>query len=76
MHPLLIKTMISISSLILIAKYIAGVAIAFAVICAPAWIARQADKGKQDMYTVRTGSWLFGWSIIGWFYALFVSAKK
>ncbi len=66
----------NVSTLILIAKYIIGTMIVISIICAPAWVARQTDKGKQDMHIVRTGSWLFGWSIIGWFYALFIGTKK
>ena len=68
--------MINTATIILIIKYILGASIFIGIICAPAWIARQADKGKQDMYLVRLGSWLFCWSVIGWFYALYVSAHK
>ena len=74
--PLSYNKMISISTTVLIIKYIAATSIFVGIVCAPAWIARQSDKGKQDMFIVRTGSWLFGWSIIGWFYALFIGAKK
>ena len=68
--------MINISTLILITKYIAAAMITIGIVCAPAWIARQTDKGKQDMFRVRLGSWLFGWSIVGWFYALFIGTRK
>lgn len=69
-------TMISISTLILLIKYILATSILIGIVCAPAWIARQTDKNKQKMFTVRLGSWLFGWSIIGWFYALIIGTKK
>ena len=46
------------------------------IILAPAWIARQNGKGKPDMQAVRLASWVFGWSIIGWFWALYWATKK
>lgn len=75
MHfPLFYK--MTIATVILVTKYIAAVSILVGIVCAPAWIARQTDKNKQDMFLVRLGSWLFGWSVIGWFYALAISARK
>ncbi|MBQ7949374.1 MAG: hypothetical protein IKA73_02775 [Alphaproteobacteria bacterium] len=46
------------------------------IICAPAWLARQTKKNKQDMILVRLGSWLFLWSGVGWLWALYWSVKK
>lgn len=68
--------MIDISTAILIVKYILAISILTGILCSPAWIARQTEKNKQDMFLVRLGSWLFGWSIIGWFYALVIGTKK
>ena len=69
-------TMINTAIIVLIIKYMVAISIFIGIVCAPAWIARQTDKGKQDMCLVRLGSWLFGWSIVGWFYALVVGTKK
>ncbi|MBR4860114.1 MAG: hypothetical protein IKV10_02320 [Alphaproteobacteria bacterium] len=66
----------TVSVIILVIKYLAAISILVGIICAPAWIARQTGKNKQDMYLVRLGSWLFVWSIIGWFYALVIGTKK
>ncbi len=74
--PILITAMITTTTIILIIKYILATSILVGIICAPAWIARQTDKGKQDMFLVRLGSWLFGWSLVGWFYALVIGTKK
>lgn len=49
---------------------------AIGIILAPSWIARQNGKGKPDMHAVRLASWVFGWSIIGWFWALYWATKK
>ncbi|MBQ8473546.1 MAG: hypothetical protein IJ500_01645 [Alphaproteobacteria bacterium] len=68
--------MIDIPTIILIVKYIVATSIFIGIVCAPAWIARQTDKNKQKMYLVRLGSWLFGWSIVGWFYALIIGTRK
>ena len=74
--PILITAMITTTTIILIIKYILATSVLVGIICAPAWIARQTDKGKQDMFLVRLGSWLFGWSLVGWFYALVIGTKK
>lgn len=61
---------------LLVIKYIASIAIVLAIILAPAWLARQNGRGKNDMILVRLGSWLFLWTGIGWLWALFWSSKK
>lgn len=66
----------SMELILLIAKYAAAVALLVLVILAPAWIARQTKRGKQDMILVRLGSWLFLWTGIGWLWSLFWSVKK
>ena len=61
---------------LLILKYALAVLLAIGVFMAPAWIARQNGRGKPDMHAVRLGSWIFGWSIIGWLWALFWATRK
>jgi hypothetical protein len=63
-------------NLLLILKYALCAAIAVGIILAPAWLARLNGKGKYDMLLVRISSWLFGWTGIGWLYALFISVRK
>lgn len=62
--------------ILLALKYLAAIAILTVVILTPAWLARQTGKSKQDMILVRLASWIFGWTGIGWLWALFWSAKK
>lgn len=57
-------------------KYVASIAIVLAIVLAPAWLARQNARAKNDMILVRLGSWLFLWTGVGWLWALFWSAKK
>ncbi len=57
-------------------KYVASIAIVLAIVLAPAWLARQNGRAKNDMILVRLGSWLFLWTGVGWLWALFWSAKK
>ncbi|MBE6462107.1 MAG: hypothetical protein E7006_04715 [Alphaproteobacteria bacterium] len=62
--------------ILLIIKYTIAVILTVGIILAPAWIARQNGKGKPDMHAVRLGSWIFGWSFIGWLWALFWGVRK
>lgn len=62
--------------ILLIIEYAIGILIVAGIIMAPAWVARQNGKGKPDMYAVRLASWVFGWSIIGWIWALYWATKK
>ena len=68
--------MMNISEILLIAKYAACVLVLLGLILAPAWVARQNGKDKPAMQAVRLGSWVFGWSLIGWIYALYQAIKK
>ena len=61
---------------LLIIKYTLCVLLTIGIIFAPAWVARQNGKGKPDMHAVRLGSWIFGWSIIGWLWSLFWATRK
>ena len=67
---------VNVSDVLYIAKYVACAVIAIGIFFAPAWIARQNGRGKPQMHAVRLGSWIFGWSIIGWLWALFWATKK
>lgn len=68
--------MITPSDILLVAKYTVAIMIVITIILAPAWLARQTGKNKQDMILVRLASWIFGWTGIGWLWALFWAAKK
>lgn len=61
---------------LLVVKYAICVLLLLGVILAPSWIARQNGKGKPQMQAIRLGSWVFGWSIVGWFWALYWAVRK
>jgi hypothetical protein len=63
-------------NVVLILKYIVLVGIFVCLVLAPAYLACVNNSAKYDRMRVRVGSWLFGWSFVGWIFALFVSAKK
>ena len=63
-------------NIMLILKYVAVVCILVCLILTPAYLACVNNSSKYDSMRIRTGSWLFGWTFIGWLFALFVSAKK
>ncbi|MFQ6695707.1 MAG: superinfection immunity protein [Alphaproteobacteria bacterium] len=42
----------------------------------PTYLAIINNSSKYDRMRVRVGSWMFGWTFVGWLFALFVSAKK
>jgi hypothetical protein len=48
----------------------------FAIMMAPAWLAAENGKGKFDAGLVRIASWLFGWTGVGWLFALYWAVKK
>lgn len=73
--PITLKMLNNIEILTII-KYVTCALILLGIFFAPAWIARQNGKGKPDMHAVRLGSWIFGWSIIGWLWALFWATRK
>lgn len=68
--------MITTAEIILYIKYVLCILIAIGIFMAPAWVARQNGKGKPDMHAVRLGSWVFGWSIVGWLWSLFWAVRK
>ncbi|MBO8407550.1 MAG: hypothetical protein IAC77_03785 [Proteobacteria bacterium] len=68
--------MVTTFNILLAVKYIIAAAIVVAIVLAPAWLARQTKKSKQDMILVRLASWLFLWTGVGWLWSLFWSSKK
>jgi hypothetical protein len=46
------------------------------ILLTPAYLAAANDRSKYDVMRTRMGSWMFGWSFIGWFFALFIASKK
>ena len=57
-------------------KYIVAILLIAAVVLAPAYFAQQTQKDKTDMTRIRIGSWLLGWSVVAWIWALFKSVQK
>lgn len=74
--PLYTNKMLNNIDFVLVIKYILCALLTISIIFAPAWIARQNNKGKPDMHAVRLASWIFGWSIIGWLWSLFWATRK
>lgn len=68
--------MINMSNILLVLKYIAAIIIFVCIVLTPAYLASANDRSKYDKMRVRMGSLMFGWSFIGWIFALFISAKK
>jgi len=68
--------MITLSDILPVAKYAISILIIAVIVLAPAWLARQTGKNKQDMILVRLASWIFGWTGIGWLWSLFWASKK
>ena len=63
-------------NVLMIIKYMVATLLFVCILLAPAYLAVVNDRNKLDRMRIRCGSILFGWSFIGWFYALFVSSKK
>ena len=66
----------SVHGILALLKIVAAVCILLCLILAPAYLAAANKREKYDSMRVRCGSWLFGWTIIGWLFALFISVKK
>lgn len=62
--------------ILLALKYALAAMILLIIGLAPAWLARQTKKAKWDMGMVRIGSWLFGWTGVGWLWALWMAVRK
>ncbi len=63
-------------NILLILKYAVAIFIFVCLIMAPTYLAIVNDSSKYNRMRVRVGSWMFGWTFIGWLFALFVSTKK
>jgi len=59
-----------------IIKYTVAVMILVCIVLAPAYLAAINERDKLDKMRVRCGVLLFGWSVVGWMYALFRAARK
>ena len=68
--------MILTNDILYLLKYILVVCIFVCIVLAPAYLACANDASKDNRMRARVGSWLFGWSFVGWIFALFASAKK
>ena len=68
--------MVSINDILLVLKYTGAIIVFICILLTTAYLAAANDKEKYDCMRSRVGSWLFGWSFIGWIFALFVSVKK
>lgn len=68
--------MLTLKGILLVLKYIVAVAVLLGIILTPAYLAAANGRSKIDVMRVRMGSWMFGWSFVGWIFALFIAAKK
>ena len=68
--------MISLGAVLLVLKYIIAICILICILLAPVYLAAANGKAKYDCMRTRVGSWLFGWTFVGWLFALFVAVKK
>jgi hypothetical protein len=68
--------MVSVHDILLILKYVGATIVLICLLLAPAYLAAASGKEKYDCMRARVGSWLFGWSFIGYLFALFVASKK
>ena len=68
--------MISWNDILPILKYAGVLCVFICILLAPAYLAAANNRSKDDTMRTRCGSWLFGWTFVGWIFALFVSAKK
>ena len=68
--------MVTLNGILLVLKYVVVIAIFIAIVLTPAYLAAANGRSKYDTMRTRMGSMMFGWSFIGWLFALFISAKK
>ena len=72
--PFILETMST--QLIIFVKYIIAILLLGIVIFLPAYLACKTDKDKTNTARIRIGSWLLGWTGIGWLWSLFKSTQK
>jgi len=63
-------------NILLIVKYAVVVCLFICLFLTPAYLAAANDSSKYNRMRVRASSWFFGWTFVGWLFALFVSTKK
>jgi len=61
---------------ILVVKHIFYICIFIVLFLAPSYLARANGKDAYNMLIVRMSSWLLGWTLIGWLFALYWAVKK
>ena len=62
--------------LLMIVKYAIAITVFVCIVLAPAYLAAVNGREKYDKMRVRCGVLLFGWSILGWIFSLFLATKK
>ena len=62
--------------LLMIVKYAIAITVFVCIVLAPAYLAAVNEREKYDKMRVRCGVLLFGWSILGWIFSLFLATKK
>ena len=62
--------------LLMIVKYAIAITVFVCSVLAPAYLAAVNGREKYDKMRVRCGVLLFGWSILGWIFSLFLATKK
>jgi len=55
------------------AKYIIAACVMICIFFAPAWLAEKNKKDATTAVRVRAASWLFGWTVIGYVYGLYLA---
>ena len=63
-------------NVLFIIKYAVVIGLFVCLLLTPAYLAAANGSSKYNRMRVRAGSWFFGWTFIGWLFALFVSTKK
>ena len=64
------------TQVIVFIKYIVAILLLATVCLLPGYLAAKTEKDKTDTVRIRIGSWLLGWTAIGWLWALFKSTKN
>lgn len=58
------------------AKYFVAAGALGGVAVAPAWLAEKNKKDKLIVARVRASSWLFGWTVVGYLYGLYLAVAS
>jgi hypothetical protein len=61
---------------LLILKYAVCTAVLTGIVLAPAYLAGVNGKDKHAVLLIRAASWLLGWTVVGWLWALYYSVRK